>query len=404
MTSRLAWRNLWRNKRRSAITMAMVFLAVILSSLMMSLKDGIYDNMISSTMGTFTGYAQVHAKGYWDDKSLDLSLALSDEQQQKLLSHPNVTGLLPRIQTGVLAASDSITRFSMVVGINPELEEENAQLSERVSTGSYLTSEDQAILVGAGLADYLEVTAGDTLVMLGQGYHGANAAGKYVIKGLIHFGSPELSNRLIILPIKEAQWLFNMEGLNTGMIIRLRNPDKVEKTCRELAGSLGHELEIMSWQDMNPELVRMIETDTIEGYVFMVILYIVISFGLFGTMLMMLAERSHEFGVLVAIGMRRIRLATMVWMEMCILSVMGAIAGMVGAVPVCAWFYYNPISLGDEMKDMVEEYGIEAVIQSSINPTIFLQHGVIVFFLSTLIAIYPLIKLSGLSAIKAMKS
>ncbi|MCB0429898.1 MAG: ABC transporter permease [Flavobacteriales bacterium] len=404
MVRKLAWRNLWRNRRRSVITLVSVALAVILSSLMMSIKNGVYANMIESLMGSFTGYIQLHAKGYWEEKNLDESLELTDSLKASLNNRNELNGFLPRIETGVLAASGNQTKFSMLVGMDPEAEDRNAHLSERVSTGSYLTPDDKAVLVGAGLAEYLKLDAGDTIVLLSQGYHGSNAAGKYPVKGIIHFGSPELSKQLVILPLKEAQWLLDMPERMTSLILIPKKPGHADVIASHLNESAGPGYEVLSWQTMNPSLVRMMATDKVEGYVFMSVLYLIISFGLFGTMLMMLAERRHEFGVLVAMGMRRGMLARMVWIELCMLSLLGAVIGIAGAFPVCAWFHYHPISLGDQLKDMVEEYGMEAVMQASMNPLIFAGQAVVVLIVATIIACYPLVKLQWLNAIKSMRA
>jgi putative ABC transport system permease protein len=124
----------------------------------------------------------------------------------------------------------------------------------------------------------------------------------------------------------------------------------------------------------------MIETDRVEGYVFMFILYLVISFGIFGTMLMMLAERMHEFGVLVAVGMKRWRLAAVFWLEVVMLSLLGAALGMVGALPVVGWFYYFPITFGEgeEFAKMFEEYGMEPVMQASVDFGVFATQAAVV--------------------------
>ena len=136
----------------------------------------------------------------------------------------------------------------------------------------------------------------------------------------------------------------------------------------------------------------------------MLILYMVISFGIFGTVLMMLAERRHEFGVLVAIGMKRYYLAIVVFLEVFIISICGAIAGMIGAFPLCSYFYLNPIQLGEDMKQMAEDYGMEAVLQPTLAPSVFLQQAIVVAIIAGIIGIYPLIQLNRMDAITEMRS
>lgn len=404
MRLKLAWKNIWRNKRRTLITLASVFLAVVLSILMMSMKQGIYNRMISSMIESFTGYAQVHSNGYWESKNLDDSFILNQGFEDSLTAVKGISGLVPRIEGFALSASENLTRGAMVIGVDPEKERLHTAMNQRVSQGEYLKTDDKSVLIGAGLAEYLKLKVGDTLVLLGQGYHGQNAAGKYPIKGLVKYGSPELSNQLIILPLKEAQWFYGAKDRCTNLVLIIDNPKKAKKISLNIRSFISNNYEVMHWEELNPVLKEMIETDQKEGYVFMFILYLVISFGIFGTMLMMIAERMHEFGVMVAIGMKRIRLATIVWLEVVSISLLGAGLGILAAFPVCGYFYYYPIEFGDEFGKMFEEYGMEPVLQASIDPGVFVQQAFIVAIIATIIAIYPFVRILKLSAIKAMRS
>jgi len=401
---KLAWRNIWRNKSRTIITLVAVAIAVVLSVLMMSAKNGVYDNMIKSLIGDFTGFVQVHSSGYWDDKSIDNSLAFNDTIQSEIEKLEGVEGFSPRIESFALVVSDSTTKGALVIGADPEKEKQFNSLHERVVKGTYFGVNDKEVLVGAGLAEYLKIDVNDTLVLLSQGYHGSSAAGKYVVKGLVKFGSPELSKQLIFLPIKEAQVFYGVENMFTNIILHLNNNSKASIIASELKSKIGVEFEVMDWEELAPDLKNMIAADKVEGYVFMFILYMVISFGLFGTMLMMLSERKHEFGVLVAIGMKRISLAMIVWLELIMISILGAILGCLLAFPICAYFYYNPIMLGDDMADIYEDFGIEAIIQFSIDPGIFLQQAIVILIISVVIAVFPFIQIQRMDAIKQMRA
>ncbi len=404
MYLKLAWRNLWRNKRRTAITMASIFFAVVLSTLMMSFKEGVYVNMVDSMVGAYTGHAQIHNSGFWDDRTLDNSLVYDQDLKNKIGSENAISSFAPRIESFALAASEEITKGSLVVGIDPDLEIQNTALNERIIKGQYLKSDERAALIGDGLAAYLKLNVGDTIVLIGQGYHGASAAGKYVINGIVKFGSPELSKQIVFIPLTMAQALYGLEGRVTNVVLKPEDPLYTGDIVDQLRQTLGVGYDVMSWQEMAPELVNMIETDRKEGYVFMLILYMVISFGIFGTVLMMLAERRHEFGVLVAIGMKRMYLGFVVFFEVLIISILGAIIGMIGALPVCSYFYLNPIQLGEDMKKMAEDYGMEAIMQPTLAPSVFIQQAIVVAIIACIIAIYPFIQLIRMDAITEMRS
>jgi ABC-type lipoprotein release transport system permease subunit len=206
--------------------------------------------------------------------------------------------------------------------------------------------------------------------------------------------------------MKEAQWFYGATDLITNMVVLMDDPDDSKPIAQKLSKTLPVGYTAMHWEEMSPDIKNLIETDRVEGYVFMFILYTVISFGIFGTILMMLAERMHEFGVLIAIGMKRVKLAIMVWTEVVLISLLGAFLGMFGALPVCAYFYYSPIHFaeGEEMAKIYEEYGMEAVLQASIEPMVFLQQALVVGIIATVIAFYPFWKILGIRAINAMRA
>ncbi len=385
--------------------MASVFFAVIMATLMMSMKEGSYTNMTNSMVASYTGFIQVHARGYWDSKSLDDSFVLTDSMKQVLDANDKITGYVERIESFALSATRETTKGAMVVGTDPEAEMRMTQLHERIDTGSYFEADDKAVLIGSGLAEYHKVTVGDTIVLLGQGYHGSSAAGKYPIKGIVKFGSPDLSKQLIMLPINEAKRLYGTEGTISNLVLLIDDPEAATAISAGLANDLGESLEVMAWPELVPDLVDMIEADRVEGYIFMFILYMVISFGIFGTVLMMMAERQHEFGVLVAVGMKRSKLALVVFLEVISISLLGALAGIAGAYPVIGYFFLNPIRFGgEEAGKMMEEYGMEPILQPSLDLNIFAKQALIVAAVASIIAIYPFISVLRLSAIKAMRS
>ena len=404
MILKLAWRNIWRSKRRTAITLGMIIFAVVLSTLMMSIKEGMYENMIKSTAGDFSGYAQIHLKDYWSEKTLDYAFEIDPAMASTLASEKKIDGFLPRVEGFALAAMHTITKGTAVLGVDVDKEKEFTKLHERVVDGEYLNPTDDAILIGNGLAKYLKIGVDDTLVLIGGGYQGRSAVGKYPIKGIVKFGSPELSKQLVFLPMQSANEFFGTEGLVTSVILKTQTGEQGVEVASNLQNKLGDEYEAMNWKELNPDLVNLIETDKVEGYVFMFILYLVISFGIFGTMLMMLAERKHEFGVLVAVGMKRVKLALMVWGEILILSILGSVLGLICAFPVCYTFFVKPFRYGEEMAKIAEEYGIEAVIKTSLAPQIFIEQAVIVGLIASVIAVYPFVKLLKINAVEEMRS
>lgn len=387
---KLAWRNLWRNKRRTMITLASVLLAVVLAIGLRSVQKGAYQNMINNAVRFSTGYMQIHTKGYWEDQSINNAF-MSDGNLQKIInSNTNVSLAVPRLESFALASSGPHTKGVEVMGINPELENKMNGLANKITEGNYLNSQDSGILIGDGLAKYLKLNKGDTIVLLGQGYHGATAAGQFRIQGIFHYPLEQLNNNIVFLSLPQAENLFSTNEMITSLSIMLHHPEQLDKTIHSIRSKLDSSMEVMEWQKMNKSLLQEIQGDNSGGIIMLGILYLVVAFGVFGTILMMTMERKKEFAVMIAIGMRRVKLMMVVFLETFFMGCMGIVIGMVLILPVVIHFHNHPIPLTGAAAAAYQQFGIEPLLPASLNPSIFLYQGITVLCIALVSSIYPL--------------
>ncbi len=408
MLLKLAWRNIWRNKRRTFITAASILFAVFFASFVRSIQKGAWDNMIDNVVNFYFGYAQVHQDGYWAEQSLDKAFVLKPDMRDLPKEVSSLEEVVPRIESFALASHEEQTHGVLVVGIEPIKEDAMTKLSTRLVEGQYIKNDDQAVLIGTGVAEKLGMQLGDTLVLISQGYHGVNAAGKYPVKGLVKFGSPDLNKQLVYLPLPEAQYFYGAEELVTSLALKIKDKKAVENTVKAVKASLpAEEYEVLDWQEMIPELLEARELDTAGNMIILFILYILIAFGIFGTVLMMVKEREYEFGVLTAIGMKRGKLAGIIWLETLIIGVLGTVLGILFSAPIIYYFHKNPIDMsgmGEEYSATYEKFGMEPILPAAFEWPIFTEQAIIVFFIVTLMALYPLWKIWKLQPVEAMRA
>jgi len=399
----LAWKNLWRNKQRTLITMAAVFFAVILASVVSSLQKGVFENLIKNVVSFYSGYIQVHQKGYWDEQTLENTFYQNPETERKIRQDPLVTGIAPRLESFALAASAELTKGCLVVGVAPNEEDKVTRLKEKVVRGSYLQSGDESILISEGLSRRLKLRLGDTLVLIGQGYHGATAAGKFPIKGILRFGSPELNDKTVFLTLMAARTLYSAENQLSSYVLSINNPDKLGKITSRLKHLLGSQYEVMSWEEMMPDVKQHIQTDTASMSIITGVLYLLICFGIFGTLLMMMVERRFELGMLVAIGMKKIRLCLLMLAELVFTVLSGCILGILASVPIVIYLKLHPITFSGKMAEIYERFGFEPIFPASTDPEIFLNQALVILFLALLLSLYPVFRVLQLNPVKAMK-
>lgn len=400
---KLAWKNIWRNRNRTLISMSAIFFAVVFSVVANSLWKGTFGALIQNLVGYYSGYIQVHQKGYWDEQVLDNSLVWTDSLEKLVGRDPNISAITPRLESFALISSGDITKGCLVAGIDPEKEIEVTRLPDRLKEGEYLVSGDHAILISEGLAEQLNLGLRDTIYIIGQGYHGATAAGKYPIKGILEYGSPDLNSKLAFLPLAQARELYGTENHATSCVISLHDQNRLEETKVSLKGRLDEGLEVMSWKEMMPEIVQHMRSDNFSMQVVQFILYLLIAFGIFGTLTMMMVERQFEMGMLIAIGMKKTKMILLMVIESVFTMITGCIIGLIVSIPIAFYFKKNPIRFGGEFGEAYERFGFEAAMPGSTAPGIFLSQGLIVLCIGLLLSLYPLYKILRLNPVNAMR-
>ncbi len=403
MIAKLSWRNLWRNKTRSLITVTSISFAVLLAVLMQSFQKGVFDHLVKNVVSFYTGYIQVHKSGYWKEKILDNGFLLNDSFQNKITRLPGVKGIVPRLESFMLVSGGSFTKGCMVVGTVPALENQLTGLQEKITAGKYLEANDRSVIIAEGLAGKLKLKTDDTLIILGQGYQGSMAAGKYPIKGLIHFGSPELNDGFVYMPLQLAQELLSAENLLTSIVLDISDPLQMESIQNNIISLSGEGYETMNWKELLPEISNHIKADGASLSIFTGILYFIIGFGIFGTILMMSVERKQEFGMLIAIGMKKVKLSLMLIQETLLISLIGVLIGILLSLPLILYLHLNPIRLGGQIAKVYEQFGFEPYFPTSIEPGIFLQQSTFVLIIAALLGLYPLWYIHKLNPVQAMK-
>jgi ABC-type lipoprotein release transport system permease subunit len=401
---KMAWRNIWRNKKRTYLTIFSIFIAVFLSLFTRSMQIGVYDNMISNAVKFSSGHIQIHKKGFWENKSLNEIFVDSEEIEKIVRNNPNIKFHIPRIESYALASSGKHTKGTFVIGTDPKKENKLNKYSQKIIKGEYLNAEDKEVVIAKKLAEYLNLSVNDSIVLLGQGYHGITAAAQYKVKGIIDYPIPQLNTQLVIMPIAEAKYFYATENRITSLSLMLKDADKVEETIAELKSNLIEDYEIMPWQEMNVELVQAIQSDSIGGIIMLGILYVVIGFGVFGTIMMMTMERKKEFAVMVSIGMQKTKILAVVVIETLLIGFVAVILGIIVSYPIIYYFYQNPIPLTGELATTYETFGIEPIIPFSVNLHIFVNQTITVIGITILAVFYPLSMILRFNIMKALRS
>jgi len=400
---KLALRNILRNKKRTWITIISIFIAVFLALITRSMQLGAYAHVIDNVAGKYTGYVQVHAKGYWEEKNLDHGLVYTDSLKRVLKNTKGVIDIVPRLESYSLLSFGKQTKPVFINGLDPTKEKQLYPIDKRLVNGEVFGPNEKAVLIGKGMASFLHLKPKDSVYLIGQGYHGMMAAGKYEVKGIFDMNNEELNRSLIMLPLPVLQDYLSAPNLVTNLIVVKNNNTKAETLKKRLSQSLSADkYEVMTWSEMLPELHQAILADNIGGLYMIGVLYLIIAFGIFSTVLMMTQERIFEFGLLTAIGMKKWKTIFSLWIETLALSLIGLFIGLLAAYPIIYYFHIHPLPLPSDKADVMKKYGFMPEIPFSTDWHILLNHSALILFISMLAALYPTIIILNLHPLKAM--
>jgi ABC-type lipoprotein release transport system permease subunit len=372
---------------------------------MRSMQVGSYGHMADGIVEAFTGFMQIHKDGFWNDRTLDNTFAYRPDMVQDIESSENVKAVIPRLESFALASTGELTKGVLVVGIDPVKELDLTHPDRKIKEGRYFDEDAEGVLVSGRLADFLNLHLNDTLTLLSTGYHGASAAGIYPVTGIVDMPNPELDRRLVFMPLPVAQYFYGAENMLTSLVINVHDSDELKKTKKEIQDLLESGMyEIMDWKEMNPELVQQIQSDQAGGYIMLGVLYLIVGFGVLGTLIMMTTERRREFGVMVAVGMQKKKLGLILTIEMLMMGLIGAASGILGSLPVIAYLVKNPIRFTGEYAEIFESYGFEPIMPARFEGFYFAGQTAVVLVIFILAIIPPVYSVLRLKEIKALRS
>lgn len=400
----MAWRNVWRNKRRTFITSASIFFAVFFAILMRAIQLGSYGNMIDNVVQAYTGYIQVFDPRYVGDETIEHSMEWTNELKEKILAQEYVTGAVPRLESFALASTGNQTKGVMVVGTDPEKDNELTGLSKKLVEGTFLKPGDRGVLLSERLARYLNATIQDTVVLISQGYHGVSAADKFPVQGIVRFPSPELDNKMILMDLPLCQDFYSAPQMISSVSVNLTDEKRMGQTVNQLKKELGDQYDVRSWKKILTQLVQQIEGDNLGGIIMLAILYMIVGFGVFGTVQMMTTERRKEFGVMVAVGMQKGRLGGVLTLEMFIVGLLGALGGILLSLPIVYGLYIHPITLTGEMAETIIAYGMEPIMPTAWQAGYFFSQAGVVILIVSVAVFFPILGVTKLKVNKALRA
>lgn len=383
----------------------MVFSNILLV-FMMSLQFGMYDLMIDNSLQAFTGHMQVQATDYIDDQRMRQTVPDVSALAQSLRDELNMDAVAARGQAYVLASSEERSYGIAVVGVEPNFEPKVSNIPGLVSRGKFFSSKEAAeIVIGAVLSRNLRIGLGDEITLLGSGVDGSFAAVVVTVVGIFESGVADVDRSIAEIPLGLFQDTFFMRGAGHQVVINAPAVDLAPALQSRVEDLLpkGEGLVVQDWNRLLPGLKQAIQADMGSSFFMYGVLTILVAFSVLNTQLMSVLERTHEFGIVMALGLKPGRLGRLVLLETMIMGLMGAALGAFFGAILTAYFSINGFQIPG-MEEMAVQFNLPARMYPQISTlSLLLGPGIILAF-SLLAAIYPAIRLHWLRPVDAMRA
>ena len=362
----LAWRNAFRNLRRTLLTATAVLVAVMAIVFGVSYISGALTNLLDTYARTESGHVRVRKAGYTArERSLPMHLNLPDLSAllAEIRNTPHVKTAIPRIRSSVLVDDAVSSQAGLFLGVDLEGEEGYLNPVDMLSEGDMPVAGKAEVMIGRGFAEKLNVQVGDTLTLLGQTAYRSLGGLSVKITGIAETGLAAFDSRLILAPIDQVQLMVDLPNATTEILVFAEDAVYADSLAATLQSSLdpmvNGGVEALSWRDQGI-ILSLIDTAKSMYAVVLLILLLMAGLIIVNTMLMTIMERTREFGMLAALGMRRRNIVGLVLVEGLVIGCIGALVGALLGSGIALWLEHTGIDLTAATKDV--DFPIQGII------------------------------------------
>lgn len=395
----LAWRNLWRNPRRTFVTLAVVVVGLYSVLVLGALLDAWAESSRNVNLNLLTGHGQIHAKGYLDDPTIAQRMSPPDDTLVSALDKPDIVHWVTRVRVPAVIQSEYKTLPLTLLGVHPKEEARISTIPHQLAEGSYLAdSDDAGIVLGRHLAERLKTRIGKRVVVMAQAEDGSLAERAYKVKGLFA-GNQNAEDAYAFTGMATAQAMLNIDKDISEISFTVTDDAALGGIIERLRHA-APTLDIEPWQTLSPmtEAINILMHTMV--YIWLSIMCAFMAIGIVNTQLMAVFERTREFGLLQALGMRPRQILIQVLLESAMLIGIGVTIAMVTAT-LTIIALHNGIDL-TLLARGAEYLGAGHMLYPKLSLAQFISLSFIVWVLGIAIALWPAYRASRANPVEAM--
>ena len=386
--ARLAWRNLWRNRRRTTIMLLAIATGAWAMIFMTALMRGMVDQMVEDGIDALPGYVQVHHPQYRDDPNIENSLPAPDAAFRGAMADPEVRGWTARVRVPAMVSSARDSRGVTLLGVDPAGEISVGFDPTSIVAGRFLEGpDDGGVVVGRKLLDRLETGLGKRIVIMSQGPDNTVADRGFRVVGVYKAQLEALEETYVYAGLETVQAMLESGDRVSEIAVTGYDYRAVGPLLERVRGAVPAATEVLPWTELDPYLGSMM--NVMDGFVlvWMVVIFLALSFGLVNTLMMAVFERIREFGLMQALGMKPTAILSQVLLESLFLLALGLLLGNLLAIG-SIWPLRDGIDLSIVGQGM-EWFGAASVLYPALKPNDLLLADTVVVVLGILTSLMP---------------
>ncbi len=400
----MAWRNIWRNKLRSSVVIAAIAIGLFGGLAASGIMKGMVTDMIDNALENTVSHIQIHDERFIENNEVKFLMKNSPELIKKIQAEPEVAAVCERSKSFGMASTASKALGVMINGIEPEKEKKVTKIYTKLtdSLSNYFTSgKKNRILISQKLANKLNAKIKSKIILTFQDYDGNLTGASFKVAGIFKTQNAMFDEQNVFVLKKDLDRLLNLPANSSHEIaILLKDFHQTPELVNKLKKITNYYIE--PWNKIDPYLEL---TTSLTGFmllIFMTIILLALGFAIVNTMLMVILERTKELGMIMAIGMNKRKVFTMIMQETTMLTLTGGVLGILLSIVFIAYFGDKGIDISSVAQGF-EALGYSSVMYPKLNFTDYLQVIFMVLLTGIISSIFPTIRAIKMKPAEAVR-
>ena len=399
--SRLAWRYLWRNHRRTIVMLGAISVGAWAMIFMTALTRGMVDQMIADGISVIPGHVQVHNPDYLDDPSVNNRIALTGAELEERFGEAGFVAWASRVRVPAVITSERESRGVTLLGIDPDAERAFSFVDYGKVDGRFLEGpDDNGVVIGAKLAETLETEVGKRVVLMSQDPNNEIADRGFRVVGLFHANMETYEETYAFIGKRTAQKMLRIGDSVSEVVFLGSDYRNVEPIFQKVSAAVDDSVKVSRWTEVDTYLGTML--GVMDGFmlIWVIVIFLALSFGLVNTLVMAVFERVREIGLMLALGMKPMSILGQIIIESMMLLVVGLLIG-----DVLAYITVKPLESGIDISIVakgMEMFGASSILYPKLYMNDVILSNVVVLVLGFLASLSPAWRASRYEPVEAI--